>query len=247
MKGYVHSIESMGTLDGPGIRTVVFFQGCPLKCKFCHNIDTNAANQGTEYTPEELFEKVMKNKEYWENEGGVTISGGEPVLQSEFLLEFLKLLKNAQVHTVVDTCIKTSKEDIDKLLPYVDLWMISLKELDNNKHLELTGSENVQILENIEYIDQQISQKKLDSAIRIRFLVIPTLTDNDELIQKVGEFVKKLNNLESLELLAYGTHGKNKWYEIFKTYHLEGIREATREDLEQVKNKLDNLNIKIVF
>lgn len=242
MKGYIHSIESMGTLDGPGIRTVVFFQGCPLKCKFCHNIDTNFANQGQEYTPQELLDKVMKNREYWKNGGGVTISGGEPMMQPEFLLEFLKLLKQNNVHTAVDTCIKTPKETIDTLVPYVDLWMISLKELDNEKHFKLTDSYNTDILENIKYIDE-----KKDSKIRIRFLVIPTLTDSQELIRGVGEFVSALKNLECLELLAYGTHGKQKWYELFDEYHLEGIRDANQQDLENVKNLLKDFNIKIIF
>ncbi len=242
MIGYVHSIESMGTLDGPGIRTVVFFQGCPLKCKFCHNIDTNFPKQGQEYTPEELFKKVVKNQEYWKNGGGVTISGGEPLMQPEFLLEFLKLLKENNIHTVVDTSIKTNKKVIDSLLPYVDLWMISLKELDNEKHIKLTESSNKEILENIKYIDE-----KKGSSVRIRFLVVPTLTDSEELIRKVGEFVNGLRNLESLELLAYGTHGKDKWYEFFKTYHLEDIRDANIQDLEKVKNQLKNFKFEVIF
>ncbi len=241
MKGFIHSIESMGTLDGPGIRTVVFFQGCPLKCKFCHNIDTNPVRQGKEYTVEELTEKVLKNKEYWKESGGVTISGGEPTIQPEFLLEFVKALKNNNVHVAIDTCIKTKQSVIDPLLPYIDLWMISLKELDSQKHLELTGSDNAEILENIKYVDSK------GSKIRIRFLVIPTITDSAELIQGVGEFVKTLKNLESLELLAYGVHGKEKWYELFGKYDLEEIREATKFDLESVNEKLKEFNFDVIF
>ncbi len=242
MIGYIHSIESMGTLDGPGIRTVVFFQGCPLKCKFCHNIDTNFPKQGQEYTPEELFKKVIKNQEYWKNGGGVTISGGEPLMQPEFLLEFLKLLKENNIHTALDTCAKTSKSAIDSLSPYVDLWMISLKELDDVKHTELTESSNKEILENIKYIDG-----KKGPNIRIRFLIIPTLTDNEELIKKIGEFVNNLKNLEKLELLAYGTHGKDKWYEFFNLYHLENIRDANVQDLEKVKSQLQNFKFEVIF
>lgn len=242
MTGYIHSIESMGTLDGPGIRTVIFFQGCPLKCKFCHNIDTNAPKQGQEYTPEELLKKVLKNKEYWSKNGGITISGGEPLLQPEFLLEFVKLLKENNVHVAIDTCLETSKEVIDSLVAHVDLWMVSLKELDDKKHIELTNSKNVNILDNIEHIDS-----KRKAKIRIRFLVIPTLTDYDQLITGIGKYVSGLKNLESLELLAYGTHGKDKWYEFFNEYHLEDIREATREDLEKVKQKLNDFNLEIIF
>lgn len=242
MIGYVHSIESMGTLDGPGIRTVIFLQGCPLKCKFCHNIDTNFPKQGQEYTPEELFKKVVKNKEYWKDNGGITISGGEPLLQSDFLLEFFKILKENKIHTVVDTCLKTPQKAIDQLSPFVDLWMISLKELNDEKHIALTESTNSDILENIKYVDG-----KKGANLRIRFLVIPTITDYDHLIKDLGEFLSSLKNLESLELLAYGTHGKDKWYELFNKYDLEGIRDANTQDLETVKNKLRSFKFNIVF
>ncbi len=241
MKGYIHSIESMGTLDGPGIRTVVFFQGCPLRCKFCHNVDTNKPNQGQEYTVEDLVEKVLKNKEYWKETGGVTVSGGEPLLQPEFLLEFLKVLKANNIHTAVDTCLKTNQRVLDTLLPYVDLWMVSIKEFDSNKHFDLTRSYNEEILDNIKYLNQK------DAKIRIRFLVIPTITDYAELIEKLGGFLSNLNNLESLELLAYGTHGKNKWYELFGEYHLEDIREATKFDLEAVNAQLEKFNLNVIF
>ncbi len=247
-KGYIHSIESMGTLDGPGIRTVVFFQGCPLRCKFCHNIDTNIPKQGKKYTVEELYEKVIKSRDYWiKNNGGVTLSGGEPLMQPEFLFEFCKKLKKEKIHITIDTCIKTEKEHIDKLLPYTDLWMIALKELDNKKHLDLTESENHDILDNIKYIDNQITERNLNSKIRIRFLVIPTLTDYDKLINELGNFIKRIENFECLELLAYGTHGKDKWYEIFGEYELENIREANADDLETVYKKLKHFNFKIKY
>lgn len=241
MKGYIHSIESMGTLDGPGIRTVVFLQGCPLKCKFCHNIDTNFQKQGKEYTPVELLKTVLKNKEYWKNNGGVTLSGGEPLLQPEFLLEVVTLLKENNIHVTIDTCLKTTKGVLDTLLPYVNLWMISLKELDNQKHINLTSCENTDILENIKYVDA-----KTKGNIRIRFLVIPTLTDSDNLINNVGDFVSRLKKLSELELLAYGTHGKDKWYELFNSYELENIREANSQDLKNVREKLKRFNLKII-
>jgi pyruvate formate lyase activating enzyme len=248
LTGYIHSIESMGTLDGPGIRTVIFFQGCPLRCKFCHNIDTNIPKQGQQYTVEELCKKVIKNKDYWEqNNGGVTLSGGEPFVQPEFLFEFCKKLKEEKIHLAIDTCIKTEKEHIDKVLPYTDLWMIAIKELNNQKHLELTASENYEILDNIKYIDRKITEKSLNSKIRIRFLVIPTLTDYDELISSLGGFVKSIKNFECLELLAYGTHGKEKWYKIFGKYELEDIREGNTDDLEIVCKKLEPFNLKIKY
>ncbi len=247
-KGYIHSIESMGTLDGPGIRTVVFFQGCPLRCKFCHNIDTNAVNQGKQYNIENLLKKILKNKEYWfENDGGVTFSGGDPLMQPEFLINLCKRLKKKNIHIAIDTCIKTNKEYIKQLLPFVDLWMISLKELNEEKHFELTGSSNIDILENIKFIDKKITEDNLNSKIRIRFLVIPTITDYDDLINDFKDFVSKLKNIECIELLAYGKHGRDKWIEIFGKYELDNIREAQRDDLEKVEKKLKDLNLEIKY
>ncbi len=246
--GYVHSIESMGTLDGPGIRTVIFFQGCPLKCIFCHNIDTNIPNQGKQYSVDELFEKVIKNKEYWEqNDGGITLSGGEPFAQPEYVLEFAKKLKDKDIHIVMDTCLKTTKKNIESFLRYIDLWMISIKEFDNKKHTELTSSSNEDILENVKFLDDKISELNLESNIRIRFVVIPGITDYDELIEKLGDFCYNINNFESLELLPYWSQGKNKWYEIYGEYKLENVRDGTKEDLQKFERKLKHLNLNIKY
>ena len=249
--GFIHSVESMGALDGPGLRTVVFFQGCPLKCKFCHNIDTNVKNTGAIFSVEELVKKVLKNQEYWvryngkeEQPGGVTFTGGEPVYQPGFLLEVLKKLKEKGVHTVIDTSISTTKEVVDSLTPYLDLWMISIKHMDDTKHKDLTTVSNREILENIKHLDQNIAGK---GQIRIRFLVIPGVTDSEEHVKQVGEFVKGIKNLEQVELLAYGTHGKYKWIELFGKYDLEGVPEATKEDMERVKEYLSEFGFKVAM
>jgi len=251
-KGYIHSIETLGTLDGPGLRTVVFFQGCPLRCKFCHNVDSTLEKKGKQYTVEELMEKVMKNKEYWggdredqQSTGGVTISGGEPVLQPEFLKAFLEELKKEQVHIVVDTCLYTRKEVIAAVSDLVDYWMVSLKHMDTQVHLELTGVPNTKILENIQYLDDKLDGKK---ALRIRFLVIPGLTDKKEHIEQIAEFVSKLESLDVMELLPYGEHGKHKWVELFGKYPLEGkTREADKEDLDKVAEILKMHKIKLRY
>lgn len=246
MKGYIHSIESLGTLDGPGLRTVVFFQGCPLECKFCHNLDCALkTKKGEEYTLDELLEKVMKNKEYWgmrECRGGVTVSGGEPTYQPEFLKAFLKKLQEADVHTTVDSCLFTRQDVLDDIREYTDYWMVSMKHMDDDVHQELTGVSNKIILKNIEYLDQSIASNK---NLRIRLVVIPTITDTEVHLQKFGEFVAGLKNVDFVELLAYGTHGAYKWEETFGEYPLEGIPEAKRADLEKVKEMLTPYNLNI--
>jgi pyruvate formate lyase activating enzyme len=238
--GIVHSIESFGALDGPGIRTVVFLQGCPNKCQYCHNVDCAIKEGGTEYTPQKVAEEVMKNKEYWKDgestRGGVTFSGGEPLFQPEFLLECAKLFKKKNVHVVVDTSATSDFVHMKALIPYVDLWMISVKHMDDSVHKELVGRSNVEILKNIQDLDSLLTD---DKKIRIRFVVIPGITDAQEHIKKLGEYIKGIKNLEKVELLPYSTIGKQKWIEIFGHYSLEGIPEASSSDVERVKDTLN--------
>ncbi|MCK9368539.1 pyruvate formate-lyase-activating protein [Candidatus Dojkabacteria bacterium] len=240
--GLVHSIESFGTLDGPGIRTVVFLQGCPNRCKYCHNVDCAISKGGTEYTSEEVVEEVMKNKEYWKDgentRGGVTFSGGEPLSQSEFLLECVRLLKKNDVHVVIDTSATAEFENIKALVPFVDLWMISVKHMDDDVHKELVGRSNVEILNNIKDLDKLLTKE--GKRIRIRFVIIPGITDAKEHIEKLGSYIKGIKNLERVELLPYSTIGKQKWIEIFGHYSLEGIPEASNEDVEKVKKILSS-------
>jgi pyruvate formate lyase activating enzyme len=251
--GRVHSLESMGTLDGPGLRTVVFLQGCPLHCKFCHNVDSTIQTGGALYTVSELTKVLLKDKEYWkaynpskkrknEIKGGVTLSGGDPVFQPQFVAALLQRLKQSKVHTALDTCLFTSTKVIDEFFPFVDLWMVSIKEMDSSRHRDLTSVPNEQILSNLRYLDQKITQsdRPVKPKIRIRFVVIPTLTDNEALLRQVGEFVAAIQNLEVLELLSYGSHGSYKWRELFGSYPLQGISDATVEDLQKAKAVLND-------
>ncbi len=245
-KGYIHSIETFGTLDGPGLRTVVFFQGCPLKCQFCHNLDCTLSKiKGEEYTLKKLTEKVLKNKAYWGDKGGVTVSGGEPTFQPEFLLDFLKELKSVGVNTAIDSCLFTSKKILESVSSYVDYWMVSVKHMDKDKHKELTGVTNTMVLENIQYLDKQLVRGK---SLRIRFVVIPGITDSIDHIRELGKFISRLKHLDHVELLPYGSHGAYKWEEIFGKYPLEDIREATSKDLKEVKIRLqENNNFDIYY
>lgn len=245
IKGRIHSIQSFGTVDGPGIRTVIFFQGCPLKCKFCHNIDMSSKTLGEEYTVDELFNEVYKYKEYWGETGGITFSGGEPTFQSSFIQKFSLKLKKYDIHTTIDTCFGTSKSIIDMLFPSIDYWMVSIKHLIREEHHKLTGVFNEHILENIKYLDEKLTshQKK---CLRIRFLVIPGITDSKKHIDMLVKFLIELKSLDLVEVLPYGTHGKFKWLEIYGKYQLEGVREATNEDVNKVKEILIKNNIKVL-
>jgi pyruvate formate lyase activating enzyme len=241
-KGFVHSIESLGTLDGPGIRTVVFFQGCPLRCKFCHNIDCAISNtNASSYTVDELFEKIIRNRPYWGSSGGITISGGDPVFQPKFLNLLLSKLKENQIHIAVDTSLYTTKNVIDQNFKLVDLWMVSIKHMDVAKHKDLTGISNKSIFENISYLDSQISKYKLNSKIRIRFVVIPDVTDQKNHIVEFSQFVSQIKNLELVELLAYSDIGKFKWLEIFGKYEMGKTRVANHDDLRKVQKLINGL------
>lgn len=257
--GYVHSIETMGAVDGPGLRTVVFLQGCPLKCKFCHNIDCAVQIAGNQISVQKLTTQLFKNKPYWDKytppncktknciSGGITISGGEPTFQPLFLRDLLQYIKQESVHTALDTCLVTEQEVLKELIPYVDLWMVSIKHTDKNVHRRLTGATNTIIHQNLQYLDTHITQHKQKNAqIRIRLLIIPKLTDSTENIQKTGEIAKNLTNLEAIEILPYGTHGKYKWIQIYGKYELEGIPNATSQDIQRAKKILTPYNIPII-
>jgi len=253
MIGKVHSIESFGTLDGPGVRTVVFLQGCPNRCKFCHNPDSVLMRGGTPYTVEALVTEVMKNKEFWENyspeedkknkvKGGVTFSGGEPMMQAEFLTAVVKELKKRNVHVVIDTSANASIEEISAIITEVDLWMISVKQMFDAVHQELVGVSNKKILSNILALDKQLTaynnKNKTEKKIRIRFVTIPKITDTPEHLHELGKFIKKIQSLDKVELLPYSTIGRSKWIELFGEYHLEGVPEATAHDVEKTKEIL---------
>lgn len=254
MVGKIHSIQTLGTLDGPGLRTVIFTQGCPMQCAFCHSVDTTPFAGGVDISTEELLEKVLKNKPYWasyggvtgEIKGGVTITGGEPTAQPIFVESVIKELKRNNVHIALDSCLFTNKESIDALAPYVDLWMVSIKHMDPDKHIEISGRPNKQIFENLEYLDTKIKFDKLDSKIRIRFVIVPELTDDEAHIKSLGSFISHLENLESIELLPYVTLGRYKWIEIFGSYKLDQYREASGEDVKRIKGYLDQFKFKIL-
>lgn len=232
--GKIHSFESLGTVDGPGIRFVVFLQGCPLKCKYCHNRDTWDIKNGKDYTVTEIFEKILRSKPYMDNSnGGVTISGGEPLLQAEFLTELFKKLKANGIHTCLDTAgsIKIN-EQIEELLSYTDLVLLDIKHIDNAKCIDLTSIPNDNTLDFAKYLNQH------KIPIWIRQVLIPGITDDEADLKRLKEFIDTLQVVQKIEVLPYHDMGKFKWEEFGEKYPLEGIPLPTSEDVKKAKEIL---------
>lgn len=240
-KGYVHVLESFGSVDGPGVRFVVFMQGCHMRCKYCHNPDTWRKEGGMEFTPEELSKEALKYKTYWGKgmkNGGVTVSGGEPLLQIDFVTEFFKLLKAKGVHTTLDTSGEPFKKDkeflkkFDELIKYTDLVLLDLKEFDTKNHKELTGFGNENIFEMAKYL----SDKKI--PMWIRHVLVPGVTDNEEELKKLRKFIDELETVEKVEVLPYHTLGIFKWENLGIDYPLKGVRTPTKEETEKAESIL---------
>lgn len=237
MTGRIHSFETFGTVDGPGVRFVVFFQGCVLRCQYCHNPDTWSFNLGTEYEASDIIKRMLRNKEFYLT-GGITATGGEPMCQIDFLIELFSLAKKEGIHTCLDTSgvmfDKAKLDKVDKLLEATDLVMLDIKHIDNDKHLALTTKNNTNILDFAKYISQR------GTKLRIRYVLVPTLTDNESDLISLGKFLKKLKTLEKIEVLPYHTLGKVKYQALNLSYPLENIPEATSEQAEKALSIIQN-------
>ncbi len=228
-QGRIHSLESFGTVDGPGTRYVVFVQGCPMRCMYCHNPDTWAINAGKMIDPQYIFDQYKRNEPFYKN-GGVTVTGGEPLLQPDFLIDLFTIFKNDNVHTCIDTSgivFDPENEELmkkmDKLMTLTDLVMLDIKHIDPEKHLELTGQPNTNILKFAEYLDK----KQVD--LWIRHVVVPDLTDDDTYLYKLGYFIGGLSDLKALDVLPYHTMGKVKYEKLGYKYRLEGTPAMTQD------------------
>lgn len=233
IKGRVHSFESFSTLDGPGIRYVIFLQGCPLRCKYCHNRDTRDINLGTLYTVDEIVNKIEKYKEYIGDKGGVTVSGGEPLLQIDFVIELFKKLKEKNIHTTLDTSGFIDIDKLKDLLKYTDLVLLDLKELDNDTHKDLIGVSNEKTLKFAKHLSDN------NIPMWIRHVLVPGITDSKEHLEMLREFVKTLKTVEKVEVLGYHTLGKEKWDLMGEKHPLEGVPEASEKDVKRAEKILD--------
>lgn len=238
--GYVHSIESFGSVDGPGIRFVAFMQGCRLRCAFCHNPDTWSMGGGTPYTPQELVDKALDYQVYWGDEGGITISGGEPLLQIDFILEVFKLAKEHGIHTAIDSCgAPFTKEEpffsvYDELMEYTDLVLMDIKHINNEFHKEYTMAENTSILE----MAQDLSKREI--PMWIRHVLVPEHSDFDEDLEALNVFIESLGEaVKNVEILPYHELGVYKYEELGIPYRLKGIKPPTQERVENAKHILN--------
>lgn len=230
MKGYIHSIETFGTVDGPGIRYVIFMQGCQFRCAYCHNPDTWNMSKGKECSADELVEDILKYRRYIE---GVTVSGGEPLLQIEFITELFEKLKKENLTTCIDTnggvYDSSNKELVDKLnnlMKVTDLVLLDIKHIDNKKHENLTGNSNKNVLEFADYL----SKKNID--VWLRYVLVPTINNDKVSLFEWKKFSDTLKNVKKIEILPYHKMAIEKYKAMNIPYTIENINEPTKEDME---------------
>lgn len=236
LKSYakVHSIESFGTVDGPGIRFVLFLQGCHLQCKYCHNRDTWDVNGGEFKSLDDIFDKIMRYKNYIYPNGGVTMTGGEPLLQSKFIFELFKKLKEEGIHTCVDTSGSLPlTNDIKNVLSVTDLVLLDIKHIDDAKCKELVGVSNKLELDFARYLSDN------NIPIWIRQVLVPGYTDDENDLLKLKDFLNTLKTVEKVEILPYHNMGEFKWKKLGFSYPLEGVREANQADVDRAKKILE--------
>lgn len=235
MKGRIHSLESFGTVDGPGVRFVVFVQGCPMRCAYCHNPDTWEMNAGTLMEPEEILEQYERNISFYKG-GGLTVTGGEPLMQLDFLIDLFTKAKARNIHTCIDTSgiafnpdNSALMEKMDTLMTLTDLVMLDIKHINPEKHKELTSQPNTNILKFAAYLDE----KHVD--MWIRHVVVPGITDDDKYLSELGYFIGQFSNLKALDALPYHTMGKAKYDKLGMKYKLDGVEAMNRDVLVEKK------------
>lgn len=236
MKGRIHSLESFGAVDGPGVRYVVFFQGCPLRCAYCHNPDTWDFADGVETDTDEIIEKFMRNRSFYST-GGVTATGGEPMAQIDFLTELFEKLTEQGVHTCLDTSgiffNPDNTEKVDRLLKSTSLVMLDIKHIDDEKHKELTGMSNKNVLEFAKYLDSK------NVPMWIRHVIVPGLTDLEEENNLLGEFLSGLKNIYKIEALPYHTLAKPKYANLGMEYPMKDVPDCTKGEAQKARERIE--------
>ena len=235
MKGYIHSEESFGTVDGPGIRYVLFMQGCPMRCLYCHNPDTWQIGVGKEISVGEVLANYKKNASFYKN-GGITVTGGEPLLQVDFLTELFREAKKRGIHTCIDTSGITYtesnlayKEKLDELMKYTDLIMLDIKHIDPEHHLRLTSKDNRGILDFARYTES------LNIPLWIRHVIVEGYTDDPTYLRRLGEFIGTLRNLKAVDVLPYHSMGESKYAELGIEYPLKGLKSLDKPKATEAK------------
>jgi pyruvate formate lyase activating enzyme len=235
MNGFVHSTESFGTVDGPGVRFVVFLQGCPMRCQYCHNPDTWQMNTGSVRSTESLLREYERNAAFY-SKGGITVTGGEALMQLDFVLELFRMAKKKNIHTCLDTSGITYRpgessynQKLDDLMEVTDLVMLDIKHIDPQGHKALTGHDNAGILAFAKYLEE----KQVD--VWIRHVVVPGITDDPQFLTRLGSFLGTLSNVKALDVLPYHIMGIVKYEQLNMPYPLEGVPPATKEQAAQAK------------
>ena len=232
--GYIHSLETMGLVDGPGIRIVVFMQGCPLRCLFCHNPETWDKESNIKMTSKEIVDEVRKYRPYIEKDGGVTFSGGEPLLQSSFLLEMLKMCKDAGIHTAIDTSgTGYSKDYLDQILKYTDLVILDIKAINEENYKKMTGKD----MSDFNYFVNKVLEN--NKKLWLRQVIVPNINDTEEYILDLKKYIKKFKNVEKIELLPYHSMGIEKYKKLNIKYRLEDTLDMDKEKCKKLQELLN--------
>ena len=225
--GNIHSLESCGTVDGPGIRFVVFTQGCPMRCQYCHNPDTWAIEENKKISVKEILDEYDGVKEFLRN-GGLTVTGGEPLLQLDFVTELFKQAKEKNIHTALDTSgilfNRKNTKKIDELLKYTDLVLLDIKHIDDIEHKKLTGISNMNILDFAKYLSEK------NMPVWIRHVVVPQITYNEKYLKELGKFLSTLKNIKALDILPYHNMAIPKYENLGIDYPLKNIPPLTKEE-----------------
>ncbi len=238
MNGFIHSTESFGTVDGPGVRFVIFLQGCPMRCKYCHNPDTWKMNAGSLRSAQSLIQEYERNAPFYKN-GGITVTGGEALMQIDFLMELFRLAKQKNIHTCLDTSGITYRpgessynEKLDKLMELTDLVMLDIKHIDSEGHKDLTGHDNAGILAFARYLEE----KRI--PVWIRHVVVPGITDDSGQLARLGAFLGTLTNVKALDVLPYHILGVSKYEQLGIHYPLDGVPPATQTQAKEAKKQI---------
>lgn len=228
-KGFVHSVESFGSVDGPGIRFLIFLQGCPMRCQFCHNPDSWKTGIGEERTADELLDQAERFRAYWGDNGGITVSGGEALLQIDFLLELFEKAKQRGIGTCLDTSAQLFArkapffEKFERLMELTDTVLLDIKHIDDEEHRKLTRHSNANILDCARYLSE------IDKPVWIRHVLIPGITDKDEYLVRLRDFLSTLHNIERIEVLPYHTLGVYKYEKLGIDYPLKDVQPPAAE------------------
>lgn len=237
-KGFVHSVESFGSVDGPGIRFLIFLQGCPMRCQFCHNPDSWKTGTGEERTADELLDQAERFRAYWGDKGGITVSGGEALMQIDFLLELFEKAKQRSIGTCLDTSAQlfTRKapffEKFERLMKLTDTVLLDIKHIDDEEHRKLTRHSNVNILDCARYLSE------IDKPVWIRHVLIPGITDKDEYLFRLRDFLSTLHNIERIEVLPYHTLGVYKYEKLGIDYPLKDVQPPAAERVAKANDIL---------